>query len=62
MTCKVSDIDDDLVFSAAGRAACEGGVLSLYVKWQADCIMFFCVKSQASLKSKIIYAPPGFVV
>ena len=27
MTCKVSDIDDDLVFSAAGRAACEGGVV-----------------------------------
>lgn len=62
MMCKVSDIDDDLVFSAAGRAACEGGVLSFHAEQQAECIMFFCAKLQALLKSKIIYAPPGFVV
>ncbi len=60
--CKVSDIDDDLVFSTAGRAACEGGVLSFHAKWQAEYIMFLCAKLRALLKLKIIYAPHGFVV
>ena len=39
--CKVSDIDDDLVFSAAGMAECEGGVLLFHAKWTAGRIMFF---------------------
>lgn len=38
--CKVSDIDDDLVFSAAGMAECEGGVLLFHAKQQAEYIMF----------------------
>ena len=62
MICKVSDIDDDLVFSGAGRAACEGGVLSFHAKQQAGVYHVFYAKAQVLLKSKIIYAPPCFVV